>query len=230
MSSSEHTAEQARDENIAVMGQEIGAIYSALWQEVALIYQKWSQFVELFGTSPERVDLLNKAAPALFRTFQDSLWGDLLLHLARLTDPPRSVGKSNLSLQRLQETLIGSSVETGVKESTSKAVTATAFARDWRNRKLAHRDLDLALGQHVVPLAPASRIAVKEALSAVADVLNIVAGHYRVSTTMFDLSGADADAASLLYTLRNGLRYEEERRIRLKSGTYTQDDFHPERI
>lgn len=230
MSSSERTAKQAHDENVAVMGQEVGAIYSALWQEVALIYQKWGQFVELFGTSPERVDLLNKAAPALFRTAQDSLWGDLLLHLARLTDPPRSAGKSNLSLQRLQKTLIGSPVESGVEASTSKAVTATAFARDWRNRKLAHRDLDLALGQHVMPLVPASRIAVKEALSAVADVLNVVAGHYRVPTTTFDLSGATVDAASLLYTLRDGLRYAEERRMRLKSGTYTQDDFRPERI
>lgn len=230
MSASERTAEQARDGNIAVMGQEIGAIYSALWQEVALIHQKWGQFVELFGTSPERVDLLNKAAPTLFRTVQDSLWENLLLHLARLTDPPRSVGKSNLSLRRLQEAVIGSPVETDVEASTSKAVTATAFARDWRHRKLAHRDLDLALGQHIVPLAPASRIAVKEALSAVADVLNVVACHYHDSTTMFGLSGADADAASLLYILRDGLRYEEERRMRLKSGTYTQDDFHPERI
>lgn len=137
MSSSERTAEQARDENVAVMGQEIGAIYSALWQEVALIYQKWGQFVELFGTSPERVDLLNKAAPTLFRTVQDSLLGDLLLHLARLTDPPQSVRKSNLSLRRLQEVVIGSPVEAGVEASTSKAVTATAFARDWRNRRLS---------------------------------------------------------------------------------------------
>ncbi|MGF6329612.1 hypothetical protein ABH909_002490 [Pseudomonas sp. BS3782 TE3695] len=230
MSTSERIAEQPRDGNIAAMGQEIGAIYSALWQEVVLIHQKWGQFVELFGTSPERVDLLNKAAPALFRTVQDSLWENLLLHLARLTDPPRSVGKSNLSLRRLQEAVIGSPVETDVEASTSKAVTATAFARDWRHRKLAHRDLDLALGQHIVPLAPASRVAVKEALSAVADVLNVVADHYHDSTTMFDLSGADADAASLLYILRDGLRYEEERRTRLKSGTYTQDDFHPERI
>ncbi|KNH29212.1 hypothetical protein ACS77_04820 [Pseudomonas syringae] len=230
MPSSERTAEQARAENIAVMGQEIGAIYTALWQEVALIHQKWGQFVELFGTSPERVELLNKAAPTLFRTFQDSLWEDLLLHLARLTDPPQSVRKSNLSLRRLQEAVIGSPVETAVETLTSKAVTATAFARDWRNRKLAHRDLDLALGLQIAPLAPASRIAVKEALSAVADVLNVVAGHYHDSTTMFHFNGANTDAASLLYILRDGLRYEEERRMRLKSGTSTPDDFRPEKI
>jgi hypothetical protein len=117
-----------------------------------------------------------------------------------------------------------------VETLTSKAVTATAFARDWRNRKLAHRDLDLALGLQIAPLAPASRIAVKEALSAVADVLNVVAGHYHDSPTMFHFNGANADAASLLYILRDGLRYEEERRMRLKSGTSTPDDFRPEKI
>ncbi|MEJ1224558.1 hypothetical protein V9K90_02145 [Pseudomonas sp. CCNWLW56] len=230
MSSSERTPEQIRDNNIAVIGPQIGAIYSALWQDVALIYQKWGQFVELFGTSPERIDLLNKAAPTFFRTVQDSLWEDLLLHLARLTDPPQSVRKNNLSLRRLQEAVIGSPVESAVEESTNKAVLATAFARDWRNRKLAHKDLDLALGQHIVPLAPASRIAVKEALSAVADVLNVVERHYHNSTTMFEFNGENADSEALLYILRDGLRYKEERSVRIKSGTYTQDDLRPERL
>ncbi|WP_407690639.1 AbiU2 domain-containing protein [Rhodocyclus tenuis] len=70
------------------MGGEIGKVYSALWQEVAWINKKWNQYVELFGTSPERIELLNRAAPSFFRTFQDSLLDDVLLHLARLTDPP----------------------------------------------------------------------------------------------------------------------------------------------
>lgn len=52
----ERTAARAKDDNVAKMGEEIGIVYSAFWQEVAWIHKKWEQYFELFGTSPERID------------------------------------------------------------------------------------------------------------------------------------------------------------------------------
>jgi hypothetical protein len=63
----EQTAQQAKADNMAHMGDAVGQVYSALWQEVAWIHKKWTQYVELFGTSPQRINLLNDAAPAFFR-------------------------------------------------------------------------------------------------------------------------------------------------------------------
>jgi hypothetical protein len=57
--------------------------------------------VVLFGTKPERIDLLNKAAPALFHMIQERLWDTTLLNIVRLTDPPMSAGRSNLTVTRL---------------------------------------------------------------------------------------------------------------------------------
>ena len=54
---------------------------------------KWNDFVELFGTKETRIDLLNGSAPRFFRIVQNVLWEETLLHLARLTDSPDSVGK-----------------------------------------------------------------------------------------------------------------------------------------
>jgi AbiU2 len=230
MSTSERTAAQAKADHIAKMGDEIGAVYSALWQEVAWINKKWAQYVELFGTSPERIDLLNRAAPSMIRTVQDTLWEDVLLHLARLTDPPKSMGKANLSVRHLTALLTSSPINTKAESLAVAALDACEFARDWRNRRLAHRDLDLALGQSVQPLAPASRAAVKASVTALEELLNAVSLHYLDSTTFFDLGPGGEDAVSLLYLLRDGLQFRDDRLARMKRGEHRPDDFKHEAL
>jgi len=225
---SERTAAEARADHIAKMGDEIGLIYDALWQELARVHKKWAEYVSLFGTSSTRIDLLNKVAPSLFRTVQDSLWEDVLLHLARITDSPRSMGKNNLSVRRLAQIVASAPIAPKVDELVTTALKTTEFVRDWRNRKLAHRDLDLALGNHVEPLALASRAAVKTALSSLTDVLNAVSMHYLDSTTMFEFVADRGDSISLLYVIRDGLRYDEDRRARTRRGEYNSQDLRPD--
>jgi hypothetical protein len=69
-----HTAEESRVQKFAAMGQDLGEIYSALWQQLTWLYQKWGQFADAFGTSPEHIKIFNDAAPDFFGTIQDSLW------------------------------------------------------------------------------------------------------------------------------------------------------------
>jgi hypothetical protein len=210
------------------MGDDIGAVYSALWQEVAWIHKKWAQYVQLFGTNPERIAVLNQAAPSMFRTVQDTLFEDVLLHLARLTDPSKSMGRANLSVRHMATLLAASPIARNVESLANAALAACEFARDWRNRRLAHRDLSVALGQGVQPLAPASRAAVKSALVALEELLNAVSSHYLESTTMFDLGLSGEDAVSLLYLLRDGLHFREERLSRIKRGELRPGDDKPE--
>lgn len=226
MSGTERTAAEAKADYVARMGAEVGTTYAELWQDVARINKKWAQYVELFGTSPERIDLLNRAAPSMIRTVQDTLWEDVLLHLARLTDPPRSTGKANLSVHYLASLLVGSPIGVNTQIAADSALAACGFARDWRNRRLAHRDLDLALGQSVLPLVPASRLAVKEALTAIEGVLNVVSLHFLDSTTYFHLGPGGQDAVSLLYLLREGLQAREERFSRIKRGERRPTDWN----
>ncbi|WP_066267916.1 AbiU2 domain-containing protein [Hydrogenophaga palleronii] len=225
MSGFELTAEEAKVEYVAKMGPEVGSLYAELWQQVARIHCKWTEYVALFGTSPERIDLLNRAAPSFIGTVQDTLWDDVLLHLARLTDSPRSFGKENLSICRLAMALTGSAIEASTTDAIDIALKACGFARDSRNRRLAHLDLDLALGQSALPLAPASRLAVKEALAALEGVLNVVSQHFLNSNSLFSTGPDDTGAISLLYLLRDGLNVKEERLARIKSGQYRPSDF-----
>ncbi|OYY51379.1 MAG: hypothetical protein B7Y54_10510 [Polaromonas sp. 35-63-240] len=106
MLAQEMTADESRLRNIAAMGEHAGSIYSQLWQELARLYRTWAEYVALFGTKESRVALLNEAAPAFTRIVQDFLWEGVILHIARLTDPPKSMGKPNLSVRALEEIVI----------------------------------------------------------------------------------------------------------------------------
>jgi hypothetical protein len=219
------TADEAKQEHMEIMGEELGALYHALWNELAWLYSKWGEYVELFGTKPSRIELINKAAGHFFRVVQDALWEDSLLHIARLTDPPRSAGKENLTIRKLPDLITHEPTKRDVSELVEIAVEKADFCRDWRNRHIAHKDLGLAMKTGAEPLKPASRAKIKEVLGSISDVLNELSSHYMQSTTCFEGIGSSAGAVSLLYVLDDGLRADEERRERLKKRTYRPEDF-----
>ena len=70
------SAEQVRQDYIGKMGERLGTIYHALWVETVDLHGKWDEYVELFGTSPKRIDLLNKAAAYFFGVVQNVMWQD----------------------------------------------------------------------------------------------------------------------------------------------------------
>jgi hypothetical protein len=160
----DQTADEAKKQNIAKMGEKLGAHYSELWQEIAVFYVYWQDYLELFGTKPERIELLNRAAPAFFHMLQEELWESRLLNLARLTDPTITMGKSNLTIQALPDLISDVTVKAEVAAVVETAVKSTDFCRDWRNRRIAHRDLNLALNESTTPLKAASRTQVDDAL------------------------------------------------------------------
>jgi hypothetical protein len=145
------------------------------------------------------------------------------LHIARLTDPAMSAGKPNLSIQGLLAVIDDPRAKENVSKAVEAALSASAFCRDWRNRRIAHRDLDLALERHPQPLAPASRAQVRSALDRIADVVNAVSMHYLDSETHFEGS-LHSGGASLLYLLDSALELQAERYARLKRGEYRPED------
>lgn len=223
-----HTADEALQSYIASMGAALGKQFHALWQELAWLYSKWGEYVELFGTKAERIDLMNRAAPRFFRIVQDSLWEDTLLAIARLTDPPKSVGKENLTIQTLPALVADQKVSVEVRRFIDRSVAASDFCRDWRHRRIAHRDLKLAIELGTTPLKHASRLNVKNALEAIANTLNHVSVHYGHPQTMFDMgAGGSNGAVTLLYVLDDGLKADTARRERIRSLKYSAEDLKP---
>ena len=92
------TAEEVRQKYIELMGAELGDVYYALYNEVMWLHARWQEYTDLFAGGPDRLKLLNAAAPFLFRLIQDDFLWATLLHLCRLTDPPEMGKKEKFLL------------------------------------------------------------------------------------------------------------------------------------
>lgn len=225
----DYTAEEVKQVHIDRMGPDLGRQYDQLWQEMAYVHQKWDQYVVLFGTKPGRIDLLNRSAGLFFRIVQDVLWEDTILHLARLTDPSNSMNnkvKANLTLQNFPGLISDPQVKADVVAALDDAIGKTEFCRDWRNRHIAHRDLNLAIeASPLRPLLPASRAQVKEALAAAVRVLNVVSGAYLGSEPRFDLTKSPHGAEELIYLLYDGLQARKKAHEDHRAGVWTRPDY-----
>ncbi|MBZ5588141.1 MAG: hypothetical protein LAO05_06220 [Acidobacteriia bacterium] len=225
------TPEDVKAHYVERMGEELGLLFHELWQEVALLRIEWGEFIELFGEKRSRVALMNEAAPAFFTMVQRLLWEETLLSIARLTDPPSSMGKDNLTIRRLTGCIDDSGTAQEVSRCAKEAADAADFCRDWRNRRIAHRDLALATKKETAtPLELGNRVKVEAALLAIERTLNAVGGYYTGSTTHFDLGSRLGGALSMLYALRRGAKAEAAWRARLERGEPTSEDREHEEI
>jgi hypothetical protein len=214
-----------KKEYIVCMGEPLGKLFCALDQEVEWLYMKWDEYIALYGTKSSRIDLMNKVAPLFFHVVQDSLFEGTLLHITRLTDPPNSSGKENLTIRRIPLLVSDQRLSGVLKSKIEVAVQKSKFCRDWRNRLIAHQDLKLAIEEGINPLPPANREMVQKALDSIADVLNAVIYHYKESEIHFGFAHGDGGGESLLYVIDDGLRAEEERTKRIKNGDFREEDF-----
>lgn len=216
---------EVEQQYLEACGPELGPLLHRLVGECTRLHWKWGDYVELYGKSPERIELLNRASGSFFRLVQDTLWEDILLHIARLVDRETSAGRENLTLRRIAD-LVAPEAHGEVDRLLAECLRECDFARDWRMRHLAHRDLSLALGTGAKPLAPASRAAVRTALDSITKLLNAVESHYLKSELAFDLGRPDG-ALELLQVIREGLDATERRRARLLSGKPEAGDIGP---
>lgn len=89
---------------------------------------------------------------------------------------------------------------------------------------IAHSDLDLSLERAATPLKDASRLKVKEALKAIAAVMNAIDFHYLHSETAYELGGPLTGAVPLLYALDRSSKVQQERAKRLRRGEFREED------
>ena len=220
------SSDDVRREQIATLGPELGPHFHELYVEVAWIRDKWREFQELFGTSPERIDILNEAASRFFAMVHNALWEDTLLHLSRLTDAAKMGKRANLTLCRLPALIEEPTLRADVDALVAVAIAKCAFARDWRNRHIAHRDQSLSLDPNALQLAHASRLSVQEALVAVTDVIVRIHEHYLGGISL-DVPGGPGDSLDLFRVLRDGLDAQHAREHRFTTGHLLPEDLTP---
>lgn len=218
------TYEEARQEYERSMGPELGTLYHLLWNQCALLHLHWDEYVELFGKDQEQFDVMNGVAPGFFKSVQDALWEGILLHLCRFADPAVVAHRKTLSLDALLKCPASKKV-TLLPALVEDARKKIKFAQDWRNRSIAHLDLDYAIERSAKPLAPATRVHVREALHAIKEALQSVDLHFTGSGLGFGGTSWNWGGSRLLGELRLMAQLRREREERMDLGKGTTDDF-----
>jgi hypothetical protein len=142
-------------------------LHKKLWNDCVKLHADISAFRYLFVDDAEAVAVMNATSPGFFLTFRSLLWNDMHLQLCRITDPVRTTGKQNSSISALRS-IVNPQQQCLCKELIDDAEHATMFAREWRNKWLAHRDLETALSQAPDKRLPPSTI---RGLSAAANAI-----------------------------------------------------------
>ncbi len=213
--------EQILAERIALMGTSLGQLTHRLEAELTNLVGRWQQYRILYGSDPGHIDILNRAAGYFFADLQSILWEDVLLGIARLTENNRHV----VSIKRIPPMISDVAFKKRLEYLLKEVYKECAFAADWRNRQIAHRDRNLAFEKASHPLQEASRAHVERALATIGKFLNAFAGHFEDAETMWsEVITPGDDARHLLHVLSDGIRADEAKRQRFLAGTYTRED------
>lgn len=159
------TPEQALQEYIDKLGAERGPYVKAVENDLYSLRVHAEIYEAFFGTNRERVELFNSISGGTAYWIERSMFESLVLQVCRLTDRV-SVGKKKNVTVRALPSLLSGAPDAELEARIDRADIATKFARDWRNRRIAHSDEDVKLGK--ATLDTASRAKLKDAIEAIA--------------------------------------------------------------
>jgi hypothetical protein len=205
------TPEQIRAQLVGVMGEPLAELVFELDNRFCEACLKWQQHEALFD-SEEKVELLNKSAPAFFASLQNILIDDVVMHISRLTDNAKVAGKDTLSLDQMKKAVTDAALTTKLTLLIADVTTKTKPARDYRNTHGAHTSLAVVRGDQVVP--GVSRAQVKAALQSIHQVFEAIRDHYNLTPVCMDVIETLGGVPSLLDVLRKGVKARQEERDR----------------
>jgi hypothetical protein len=209
----EVTDDQIRAEYVEAMGPDLGNLHHDLQNDVARLLRKWNEFGELYRD--DQIELLNTVASNFFYFLQQWFYEDAMLHIARLTDPPETGGRAkqaNLTIMRFPMVITNSDLRTRIDSCMDEARTKCQFARDWRNKGIAHTDLEVHRKGRAVALPAVTRQHIEGAAEALATPVRLVNQHFgkqSLLTTLSDPWGV----RSLVHHLKQAVEAQQRGRV-----------------
>jgi hypothetical protein len=189
--------------------------WRALRRAALEVHTKWYVYLELFGRSPERLDLLDTCANLFFVFADRAMLLDMQMALSRVSDPAETGGKkkTNLTFQRLVHELEASAAPcnllTSLKSQSAQFTASCGKLRDRRNKYFAHSDYE-SVTQHPTKMFDGPyRNEIETALGALRKFLDSVAEHYGEQPLIYDALIRIDTGNDLVLWLKRGLRYKE---------------------
>jgi hypothetical protein len=234
------TPEKIKQNYVQCMGASLGARFYSLYHEIAMMYLEFTEFESLFvekGENSNKIELLNKTAPTLFCVVQKKLIEGIILHITRITDPPRSKRGEHecLSISRLPKLIKEKKLE-GAKEKDcdveekmereilqpirkliNDTIEHAVFAREYRNKFIAHSEIQKTL-ENVNPIEQVTLAKMRVVINDIIEVFNKVLKLFDRSKVEFENSLGIKGAESLFVIIESGLKAQTERKKRILAG------------
>ena len=195
-----YSAEEAKQKLIDELGEDFGNDLNYLKDSYLNMRVSWRFYRSLFGNNKETIDLLNSVSGIFFRYIEQALFEQTILGLCRLTDPIEigkgAKAKKNLTYRMLEEYLPEGYICAVYVEKLEAVKELGAFARDWRNRRIAHSDYQVIRGES--ELDEASRKSVQNLLDAIGDLLQFIYQHILHSDILLETTLPLSDEITFL--------------------------------
>ena len=202
-----------------LLPNNIRDIFESIESEIIWLHSKWKIYRQLYGTNEERINQLNRSASTFFRLVQDVLFNDIVLSISRLTDPSKTFGRDNRSLEQLI-TLIDEKKHPDLiqilREKLNNLKTQSGPFRKRRNKKIAHSDLLTALSIQSEPLPDISRQSIENALEITRDFMNQINIHFVGIPTAYEHLWLDNDGETIISILDQFWTYKDTETLKLK--------------
>ncbi len=212
------------DSDRRMPNDEFAEIYQGLSKELVHLHSRWKIFRQLYSTSEEQINFLREVAPGFFGLIQHSLRDDILLRISRLTDPATYKNKhERLSLEQLSKHL-GRTVDSEFSSGVTASIEAIkshcdSIRRDWRDRRIAHADLEDALHPTLKSFPEDEGKQIDEALEMIGDLLNQIAQHYGQPFVPYDTVYIEGDAEHVVTLLKYAVdAYKRDMEQKIKSA------------
>jgi hypothetical protein len=173
---------------------EIREKYKSLFNDVCHLHRKWAIFRQLFVSGEDIVELLKRVAPGFFLVCKDLLVDDVLLSISRLADPKQSFKAENLSLEQLVRSIDAGRYPDLMRELEplfSVTRDKCAFAREQRNKRIAHTDLSTKL--EATSLLSPTTTNVEAALESIRALMNAIEKYFHEPVYCNDVNIAFVD-------------------------------------
>lgn len=205
---------------MSTLPKDIAELFEELRTEITWLHGRWIIYRQLFGKSKARIDLLNECASNFFYIVHDVLLGEIKVSLTKLTEPD----KKSLSLEQLQrrvEARGGKQLISTLRKLLDELHGKCQPFIAWRNKRLAHLDLNTALRVDSNSLPDISRQMIEDAMHLMREYMNTIERHYCNDPMGYEYFWMNGDGEALISMLKYGISYKEL----FQDGKISLDDF-----
>jgi hypothetical protein len=176
-----------------------------LMQEAARLHLKWNEYRALL--KPSAVRALNATAPGFFWLTQNAWWHDIVLHICRMTDR----GSDKLAFDKMIKLLPTRPLRDDATARLKAVLTAVEPLRELRDRYVAHRNFDDALGRPAKPTPEPEHADAQAAIDALDEFLHAIDHKFTDrEAILYEHLDVHGGADSLLWFLRRGLKARDD--------------------